>query len=64
MKNATRNWKTTFAGILSLALTGFSIYTNPASLANPEVFTGIVAGVGLILAKDADKSGTVTVPKG
>lgn len=63
MKNAKRNWKTTLMGIFSLALTGVAVATNPASLTNPEVLTGIITGVGLILAKDGDKSGTIEVPR-
>ncbi len=62
MKNARRNWKTTIAGIFALAITGLQVYQNPASLLDPSTFGGITAGVGLILAKDGDKSGTAEVP--
>lgn len=63
MKNALRNWKTTLLGVLTLAGTAAHAYQNPASLADPTVLAGITAGIGLIVAKDGDKSGTVTVPK-
>ena len=52
-----RNWKTTTAGILAIALAGLQIYTNPASLADPQILGAIVAGIGLITAKDHNVSG-------
>jgi len=59
LKNVARNWKTTGAGVLTLAATGFAVAANPAVLATPEGLAGVVAGVsagiGLIKAKDADK---------
>jgi hypothetical protein len=66
MKNAKRNWKTTLAGILTLLATGVGIYINPAILLDPQqaaVTAGaITAGVGLIAAKDSDKTGVSAVP--
>jgi hypothetical protein len=58
IKNAKRNWKTTLAGVLTLAFTGLTIYADPSRLADPTTISGIVGGVGLIVAKDGDKSGT------
>lgn len=63
MGNAKRSWKTTFAGILMLATTGFGIATNPASAMSPEVIAQLLGGIGLILAKDGNVSGTVAVPR-
>jgi len=60
-KHAGRNWKTTGAGMITLAATGFAVAANPAILATPDglagVAAGLSAGVGLIKAKDADKTG-------
>lgn len=61
--NAARNWKTTISGIMTLAFAGLSIWQQPASASDPQVIGAIVAGIGLIAAKDGDKSGTSTVPR-
>ena len=58
--NATRNGKTTVFGILMLAISGFQIYPDPSKATDPQTMGGIAGGVGLILAKDGDKSGTAT----
>lgn len=50
-----KNWKTTLMGSLMLALAGFKVYTNPASIGELGVQGTIAGGVGLILAKDAAK---------
>jgi len=67
IKNARRNWKTTGAGVLTLAATGFAVVANPAVLATPEGLAGVVAGlsagIGLIKAKDADKTGAARSEK-
>lgn len=55
-----RNWKTTTLGIITLALTGLSIYSNPASAASPGTIAGITTGMGLILAQDARKKPAAT----
>jgi hypothetical protein len=62
MNNAKRNWKTTVFGILMLALSGFSIYSNPAKASDPETIATIVGGIGLVAAKDGDKTGTAGAP--
>lgn len=61
--NSTRNWKTTVMGILSLVAVGAQAVVTPAVLSNPEVIAQILVGVGLLAAKDSDKSGTISVPK-
>ena len=57
MKNAKRNWQTTMAGILALAMSGMSIWQDPGRAADPVVVAAIAGGIGLIAAKDGDKSG-------
>jgi hypothetical protein len=57
MKDAKRNWKTTVAGILTLAFAGLSIWQDPAKASDPATIGGLVTGVGLIVAKDGDKTG-------
>lgn len=57
MKTAKKNWKTTILGIITLGLTGFQIYTSPATATSPETMTAIAAGIGLIVAKDGDQTG-------
>lgn len=61
--NVTRNWKTTFSGILVLLSAGWSIAQNPALLTQPEVIGQLIGGIGLIVAKDASKTGTMDAPR-
>lgn len=61
--NPKRNWKTTLMGILTLLTVGVQASSTPEVLNQPEVITQILVGIGLIAAKDSDKSGTVAVPK-
>lgn len=67
MKNAKRNWKTTILGILTLALLAFNVYKNPSVLSDPvqqaQLGAAAAAGIGLIVAKDADQTGTADQPK-
>lgn len=58
-----RNWKTTISGILTLAFAGLSIWQNPASATDPQVIGAIAGGVGLIVAKDAEKPQPPAPPK-
>lgn len=60
MKNAARNWQTTLAGILSLAFAGLQIYHDPTLALDPKTATAVALGVGLIAAKDGNKSGTAS----
>ncbi len=62
MQNAQRNWKTTIFGILTLALAGFQIYTNPTTATDVQTMAAVATGVGLIVAKDGDKTGTTQHP--
>lgn len=62
--NVKKSWKTTFAGVLTLVTTGWQIYTTPATLADPSTMAQILAGIGLIVAKDASKTGTELDPRG
>lgn len=63
MNHARRNWKTTVTGILMLALSGFSIYSDPSKATHPETIAWIGGGIGLILAKDGDKTGLAGKPE-
>jgi hypothetical protein len=67
MKNAKRNWKTSIMGILTLALLAFNVYKNPSVLSDPAqqalLGASAAAGIGLIVAKDADQTGTADQPK-
>ena len=59
MNDTRRNKKTTAAGIVALVLAGLSIWQNPqAASTDPQVIGQLVAGVGLVLAKDQDQTGT------
>lgn len=52
-----KNWKTTVAGILSLAMAALKIINDPTSAGEPEVLACITTGVGLVLAKDYNVTG-------
>lgn len=56
--HALKNWQTTLAGALTLAATGYAVYRDPASIANPQTLGAITAGLGLIRAADANKPPT------
>jgi hypothetical protein len=62
MKNTKRNWKTSIFGALMLAMAGFSIYTDPAKATDPGVMGAVAGALGLLLAKDGDKTGTAQQP--
>jgi hypothetical protein len=62
MNNVGRNWKTTVFGILMLALAGFTIYNDPSKAADPQTMGAVAGAVGLIFAKDGDKTGTTQKP--
>lgn len=55
MKTAKRNWKTTLAGIATLALTGVGVWANPRKATDPNVIAAVVGAIGLIAARDASK---------
>lgn len=54
MKNIFRNWKTTLFGIATIAI---GLLTSKGKL-DATTGTAIATGLGLILAKDSDKTGT------
>lgn len=54
MPNFLRNWKTTVAGA-AMILSIVPKATNPAAMTMQD-FATVSAGIGLILAKDNDKS--------
>lgn len=56
MKPVKRSWKTTILGMISLAFVGAQVYQNPMKLAEPETIAILASGIGLVAAKDADKS--------
>jgi hypothetical protein len=54
-------------GILTLALLAFHVYKNPSVLSDPahqaQLGAAAAAGIGLIVAKDADQTATPDQPK-
>ena len=57
-----KNWKTSATGILTLALIGTKAASDPTILLHPDTVAAVLTGVGLLLAKDADKK-TAEAPK-
>ena len=55
MKNALKNWKTTSAGVVMI-VTGVLLYLNDRTK-TVEALTSVLAGFGLIWAKDNDQTG-------
>lgn len=55
MKNLIKNWKTTIIGI-SAVFVGIKTILTTGSI--NEAITSIMAGIGLIFAKDGDQTGT------
>ncbi len=53
MKNIKKNWKTTILGIVTIVV---GLFTSKGKL-DAASGTAILSGVGLILAKDSDKTG-------
>lgn len=50
-----KNWKTSFLGVLSIATIGVKL-ANGGSISNEDIGV-IIAGVGLLLAKDHNVTG-------
>lgn len=63
MRNILRNWRSTLAGLLTLLGVGAHIYQTPSAAADPAVAAAIAAGVGLIVSKDANQTGTAEPAK-
>jgi hypothetical protein len=60
MKNfLIKNWKTTSAGILSIAGGIYTYYNDRTKVM--EALTCVLTGIGLIMAKDADKTGDTSI---
>lgn len=56
MKNLTKNWKTTLAGVITIA--GVIIATwFPEHQETLAKVVGVLAGLGFLVAKDGDKTG-------
>jgi hypothetical protein len=53
MKNIKKNWKTTILGLVTIIV---GLFTSKGKL-DAASGTAILSGVGLILAKDSDKTG-------
>lgn len=53
MKNIKKNWKTTILGLVTIIV---GLFTSKGKL-DAASGTAILSGVGLILAKDNDKTG-------
>jgi len=52
MNTITKSWKTSLAGIFTLALAGIAIYSDPAKVNDHGVQATIAGGIGLLLAGD------------
>lgn len=52
-----RNWKTTLAGILALITAITPVISQPEKLMESQTISAILAGIGLLLAKDWNVSG-------
>lgn len=59
LKNVLANYKTTLAGVAAIAAS-LTAMANGAPMDDPAVITGFITGVGLILGKDATKTGVAT----
>lgn len=62
MKNILRNWKTTATGVAILVLKFLSLRSKGWAI-DGEDLTAITGGIGLILAKDNNRTGVVTEPE-
>lgn len=60
LKNIFRNWQTSGAGIAALIAIATQAKSDPSTLLRPEVQAVIYGAIGLIFAKDGNKSGTAT----
>jgi hypothetical protein len=52
-----KNWKTSLLGGLVLATGIFGIVTDPKKASDPQNFAQLLAGIGLLTAKDHDVTG-------
>lgn len=61
LRNVLANYKTTLAGVAAI-LAALTAVANGAALDDPAVITGLITGVGLIVGKDATKTGVAAKP--
>lgn len=61
------NYKSTLSGVVVLSALALHVSVNPAALLDSSTLAGFATGIGLLVAKDADKSNlpqvTVNLPK-
>ena len=53
MKTALANWKTSLAGVITLALAAVAACKNPAVITEPAFIAMVTAGAGLVATQDA-----------
>ena len=53
-----RNWQTSLAGLLGIAMCVWTALSDPARMSDPLWQNALVVSGGLLLAKDANKSHT------
>lgn len=58
------NWKTTLAGILTIATFGGKIVLNEGRNVSSEDIAGIIAGIGLLFAKDSNVTHATAATQG
>lgn len=56
LKNVLANYKTTLAGVAAI-LASLTAVANGTPIDDPAVLTGFITGLGLIVGKDASKTG-------
>jgi hypothetical protein len=57
LKAVLANYKTTLAGIAALSAAAAKVAADPSSAFTPETIAVVIAGIGLILGKDANVTG-------
>lgn len=62
LRGALKNWKSTLAGLALIIGTAASVSQDPSKVFDKSTAAAIIAGVGLIAAKDGDKTGLPPQP--
>ncbi len=66
MPDSLRNWQTSLPGLVVLVIVGVVVIIHPEMLSNPVILallgSNALSGLGLLQAKDANKSGTSARP--
>ena len=52
-----KSWKTTFAGIALMGLSGWTAVKHPEKATDPQTVATLVTGAGLLASKDHDVTG-------